>query len=198
MKKMITWVSWGRKLLLGGAVLSALLIFSGQLSSSGTAFFWGLNSWVLFLVMMVRPLSDLLPRMVWLKFLLPARKEAGILSAVIVLSFALSRYWGWGIETFVLTYFSAEFWAFPEPIFWGRLGEFLALPLLLTSNRWSQRWLKQNWKRVQRLAYPYFFAGSYYVWAAFGSERDLIFILLVLALTLGAAGKKWLLKWRKA
>ena len=182
-------VFWVRKFFLAASVGAAIFIFLVEMGAGTVAFFWGINSWVLFFVMMIRPTADLLPRAKWLRFWIAARKEMGIFSAAIVLSFGVSKYAEWGMVQFLGTYFSLEFWPFPEPVFWGRIGELAAVPLLLTSNLWSQKKLKKNWKRIQRLSYLYFFAGSYYVWAAFGSERDLVFMILVALFTAFAAAK---------
>lgn len=154
------------------------------------SFLWTLNSYAIFFVMLIRPLSDLLPKQKWLRMLIPSRKELGILSAIIVLSFGLAKYIFWGFDYFVETYFSLAYWPLTEAVFWGRLGELVAIPLLLTSNLWSMKKLKKNWKRVQKLAYLYFFAGGYYVYVAFGATEEIWFMGIVIVLTLGAFLKK--------
>ena len=194
------FVFWVRKFFLVAAICASIFIFFVEMGAGTAAFFWGINSWVLFFVMMIRPTANLFPQAKWLGTWIAARKEMGIFSAAIVLSFGVSKYAEWGMVQFLGTYFSLEFWRFPEPVFWGRIGELAAVPLLLTSNLWSQKKLKKNWKRIQRLSYLYFFAGSYYVWAAFGSERDLVFMILVVIFTALAAAKNrriWPKKFQK-
>lgn len=185
-----------RKIMLDSSLMLAVLILLSStlyptlLSETATTWLWKINSVVIFLVMVIRPLSDLVPKQKWLRALVPMRKELGILSALIVLSFGLAKYVGWGWEDFITTYFSFSYWDFPAPAAWGHLGELVAVPLLLTSNAWSQRKLKKNWKRLQRLAYVYFFAGGYYVYAAFDATEELWFMGIVVVLTLAAWGKK--------
>lgn len=192
-------IRWSRRLVLTLSFLFAATILLGYdyypvlLPPSYEAWLWKLNSLAIFVVMILRPLSDLLPQQRWLRALVPTRKELGILSALIVLSFGLAKYHFWGWNEFVTTYFSLAYWPFPEPVFWGRLGELVAVPLLLTSNNWSVRLLKRNWKRIQRLAYVYFYAGAYYVYVAFGATEELWFMVIVAVLVLAAWGKK---KWK--
>ena len=140
--------------------------------------------------MLIRPLSDLFPKQKWLRVLVILRKELGILSALIVLSFGVAKYINWGWEDFVFTYFSLDYWRFPSATAWGHLGELAAVPLLLTSNLWAQKKLKKHWKTVQKLAYVYFFAGGYYVYVAFGATEELWFMGMVLFLTIAAWAKK--------
>jgi DMSO/TMAO reductase YedYZ heme-binding membrane subunit len=171
-------------ILLSGTIYPALL---GDAAVSGL---WKINSIAIFIVMLIRPLSDLLPRQKWLRAFVTFRKELGILSALIVLSFGVAKYISWGWGDFMFTYFSADYWRFPEATAWGHLGELVAVPLLLTSNLWSQKKLKKHWKTIQRLAYVYFFAGGYYVYVAFGATEELWFMGIVLALTIAVWAKK--------
>lgn len=153
---------------------------------------WLMNSWAIFILMIIRPLAEVLPKHLakWVFALVAYRKELGIFSALIVLSFGLAKYMSWGISEFLMTYFSWAYWSFPEAKFWGLLGELVAVPLLLTSHLWIQKKMGKWWKRIQRLSYLYFFAGAWYVYSAFGAVEELWFMVIVVVLTIGAFVKK--------
>jgi len=186
LRKIILWISF----IVGAVILLGYDYYPTLLSESTEMWLWKINSIAIFLVMIVRPLADLLPKLKWLRALVPMRKELGILSAMIVLGFGLAKYNFWGWEYFVQTYFSLSYWKFPEPAAFGHLGELVAVPLLLTSNLYSQRKLKKHWKTIQRLAYVYFFAGGYYVLVTFNATEELWFMAIVAVLTVAAWAKK--------
>lgn len=138
-----------------------------------------------FLVMIVRPLADIFETQLWLKRLVLLRKGFGILSASIIVGFMLAAIVA--PESIYLTsFFSAHFWSFRSYAFFAHLGDVSGLILLVTSNVWSQRLLKRNWKRVQRLSYVYFYAGGIY--EAFPLQNAFAFyaMLIVTGFTVSA------------
>lgn len=192
-------ITWARKAILIAAFIIGAMIILGKgpypevLNGETIGLFWLINSWAIFLVMLVRPLADI-TKWKWLRALIPMRKELGILSGMIVVMFGLAKYIDWGWVKFFEVYFSLDYWRFPDPVAFAHLGELVGVPLLLTSNLYSQKKLKQHWKTIQRLSYVYFYAGAYYVYKAFGATEEIWFMAIITILTLAAYSQK---KWRK-
>lgn len=149
---------------------------------------WNLSLVAVTSLMLIRPLKDIFPNGGFVK-LMPLRKSLGIFSASIVVSFGLIHYIELG-NTFLSTYFSLAYWTFHNNLFWAHLGELTGFILLVTSNRFSVRLLKRNWKRIQRLSYVYFFSGAWYVFSSFEKTYALLFLIIVFDLTVFAFVKK--------
>lgn len=144
-----------------------------------------------FLVMIVRPLADIFSGQLWLRRLVILRKGFGILSASIIVSFMLSA----AIDSesglsYLTSFFTTEYYSFSRFALLAHLGDITGLILLVTSNNFSQRLLKQNWKPIQRLAYVYFFSAGLYETLALESSFALYAMLVVANLTMWA----WLIK----
>lgn len=138
-----------------------------------------------FLVMVIRPLADLFPRVSWLRPLVILRKGFGVLSASIIVSFILSKIMvdGWSYFT---AYATPEYWAFTKYFLFAHVGDVSAVLLLITSNKFSKRVMGPWWKRLQKLAYVYFYAGAFYEASAFNETLPLIYMSTVTVLVLSA------------
>ena len=82
------------------------------------------------------------------QYLLPIRRQLGITMFLLATLHLLALRW----EVFQEAFQGMP----PEPRVseqLGFLGLFLLLPLFLTSNTWSTKLLKRNWKRLHRLTY---------------------------------------------
>lgn len=166
-----------QRLLLVAASLTPLMVIFPQ----SIAFLWDLSLYAVILLMLIRPLRDITGWPVFSR-LIVLRKELGIFSASVVVSAAMMHYLAPDFN-FLQTYFSWGFWSFENNQFWAHLAELTGVILLVTSNTLSQRVLGKYWKRIQRLSYVYFFAGSYYVWASFGKTIGILGIVVVFLLT---------------
>ncbi len=142
---------------------------------------WDLSLYSVFILMCIRPLRDLFPKLKFAR-LMPLRKNLGIFSAMIVVSFGAVHYFNLG-PSFFAEYFSFAYWSFQNSLFWAHLGELTGFILLITSNKFSMKILKINWKRIQRLSYVYFFSGAWYVFASFDKTFGFIAIVIVSVLT---------------
>ena len=181
-------ISIFKTVITGASILSpiAILVFSTVQNVQNV--FWDISLYTVFILMCIRPLNDLFPSLQMYKFM-PLRKHLGILSSIIVVTFAVIHYVSiW--DTFLVEYFSVAYWSFSNGLFFAHMGELTGLILLLTSNMFSMKLLKQNWKKVQKLSYVYFFSGALYVFMAFGKVFGFIAILIVFELTLAAYIKK--------
>ncbi len=146
-----------------------------------------------FMVMIIRPLSDIFIEYTWLRRLVIFRKGFGILSASIIVGFMVQQILT-PDSTYFSTLFSSRFFSFDHYAIFAHLGDVSGLILLLTSNRLSQRLLKMNWKRVQKLSYVYFYSGGIYEAFFLHNSFALYALMAVTNLTVLAWGAKMLRK----
>ncbi len=170
-------------------ILSLLVPFTAYFLPEYKGLLWDFALYSVFILMCLRPFADIFPQF-GIRRLVPLRKQLGIFSATIIVSFGIIHYISLGFSGFIEEYFSLAYWSFEGNLFWAHMGELTGFLLLITSNRFSIRLLKRNWKRLQRLSYVYFFSGSWYVFASFEKTFGLIAIIIVFELTLFAFIKK--------
>ena len=103
---------------------------------------------LIILALMLTPLSMLLPRQRWVRWLVSRRRAFGVAA----FGYALLHLVLYFIDMKTMRSIVAEIWALG--IWTGWAAFLLLLPLALTSNQLSMRLLKTGWKRLQRLAYP--------------------------------------------
>jgi DMSO/TMAO reductase YedYZ heme-binding membrane subunit len=89
-----------------------------------------------------------------LLILMGFRRELGILMGFLATVHTLGYFFDPAFMMRMILSHSSAWWGMDWRILSGLLAYALTLPLLLTSNSWSQRLLAQNWKRLHRLAYP--------------------------------------------
>ena len=142
-------------------------------------FFAGL-AWVLLsLVMLIRPLAQVVRWSGWRSFL-RYRRELGVAAG-----------WAAIIHVFLYVYlagFDYHFWLGPVWNFnsllgWGMLALIFMLPPLVCSNCFSQKVLKRYWKSVQRLSYLTFVFTAVHVsfvpgWFWWGMGPLLVWIVV--------------------
>lgn len=149
-----------------------------------TTYLWlyAVAHFTLFLVMLVRPLADILRGVSWLRPLVILRKGFGVLSASIVVSFIISK-----IMIDASGYFSnfltAEYWSLENLAIFAHLADISAILLLITSNNLSKQLLGKNWKPIQRLSYIYFYGSAFYVLFILGETISLYYIIIVTTVT---------------
>ncbi len=180
-----------QELLVGSGVLIVLVLpillayAPHTLPSNFLSVSFGISLAAVFFVMSIRPLADLLPQLRFVRPLVILRKGGGVLSASIIVAIMFSR---------VLVDPSGYFSGFFSPAHWtltggailAPLGDLSALILLVTSNKFSKRVLGPYWKRIQKLAYVYFYAGALYEYIAFHNSFAL-FASVVVTVLVGAA-----------
>ena len=161
-------------------VLPSILTLAPDLIE--TSLLFAVAHTTLFLVMAIRPLADLLPQFRFIRPLVILRKGVGVLSASIVVSFIISKLImdaGGYFENF----FSLSYWSVISLAFFAHSADVAAVILLVTSNNLSKKILGVNWKRVQKLAYVYFYASGIYVFGMFGDTLVLSYMVAVTVLT---------------
>jgi DMSO/TMAO reductase YedYZ heme-binding membrane subunit len=114
-----------------------------------------------FFVMLIRPLADIFYKQRWLRRLVILRKGVGIFSASIIVGFMIGRVISPDIA-YLASMFTKRYWSLEGGLLFAHLGDITGLILLLISNNMSMVLLKKNWKRIQKLAYVYFYTGAIY------------------------------------
>jgi len=100
------------------------------------------------IAMLISPLRLLFPKTRWLHWLLRRRRYLGVAA----FGYALLHTVFYIVAMGALQPMLDEFWALGIWTGWAAFAIFL--PLALTSNDASQRWLLARWKLLQRFVYP--------------------------------------------
>ncbi len=137
---------------------------------------------LLIIILFISPLSKM-TRMRFLLQLMGFRRELGILMGYTALVHGLGYMIAAG--TIVLPILPAQPTLIDMFLFSGSLGLFLLLPLLITSNVFSIRWLGKYWKRVHFLVYPAFLFIVVHRFIA-GADRELTLRALEAIVLLGS------------
>lgn len=144
-------------------------------------------------VMSIRPLADILTGARFVRPLVILRKGFGILSASIIVGFSFSKMLLVGPVAYLALLGTSAYWSLDGYALIAHLGDLSAIILLITSNNYSKRILGIWWKRIQRLAYVYFYAGATYEVLAFQSLVALVALITVSVLVALA----WIMNRRK-
>ena len=187
--KIISWVQeFMLELSIGLICLlpATTLLLPELIDSSTLSLLYTLSLASVTFVMIIRPLADLLPTVKWIRPLVILRKGFGVFSASIIFSFMVAKAMEIGLGTYVSQYFDSSYWSLDGFKFFAHLGDLVALPLLFTSNNLSKNLLGKHWKRLQQLAYIYFYSGAIYEALVFGSRFAVIAIFVVSILVISA------------
>lgn len=161
-------------------VLPGVLVLYPESVSSDFLYFLAHSS--LFLVMLIRPLADVLAGVNFIRPLVILRKGVGVFSASIIVSFIIAK-----IIISPADYFSSfttsAYWSLVNFALLAHLADISAVILLITSNNLSKRILGANWKRVQKLSYLYFFGSGLYVFLTYQDYTVLSYMVIVTLLT---------------
>lgn len=178
----------GASLLLIGAIPIGLRLFDAGFAWTNALYAVSLGA--VFLLMTIRPLADI-TGFVWLRRLVILRKGLGILSASIIVGLLIDTILKPG-STYLTSLFTLGYYSLDNYALLAHLGDLTAVILLMTSNVWAQKLLKRNWKRIQRLSYVYFYAGTLYEYLSFDNSFALYTVMVVTNLTVLAwLVKKW-------
>ncbi len=113
------------------------------------------------LVILIRPIADIFIHQKWLRKLVFLRKGFGVLSASIVVAFVIGNII-MPDSQYITSMFTKAYWSFENYVIFAHIGDITGFILLITSNNLSIVLFKKNWKRIQKLAYVYFYAGGFY------------------------------------
>jgi DMSO/TMAO reductase YedYZ heme-binding membrane subunit len=148
-----------------------------------TSLLYALAHSSLFLVMIIRPLADLLPQAKFIRPLVILRKGVGVFSSSIIVSFIISKIM---IDptSYLSSFGTLSYWSFGNLALFAHLADISALLLLITSNNFSKKIMGANWKRLQRLSYVYFYGSGIYIVGSFGDQVVFTYMIVVTVLTL--------------
>ncbi len=144
-----------------------------------------ISFWSVFFVMLIRPLADIFYKQRWLRRLVILRKGVGIFSASIIVGFMIGRVISPNIA-YLSSIFTGGYWSLEGGLLFAHLGDITGLVLLLVSNNMSMVLLKKNWKRIQKLAYVYFYTGAIYEMYVIDAFFPLV-AMVIITLAVGIA-----------
>ncbi len=162
-----------------------LMVAFGDNTFLSTNTWYTISSLAVFLVMLIRPLSDIFPEIKILRKLVILRKSFGVLSASIVVAFMLGKIISPNSH-YLSSIFTVEYWSIKNYAIFAHLGDITGFILLITSNNLSITLLKRNWKRIQKLAYVYFYSGAIYKILISGSRTSLVAIIIITTVVIWA------------
>ena len=142
----------------------------------------------LFLVMIIRPLADLLPRLKFVRPLVILRKGMGVFSASIIVSFIIAKLMV-DPSGYLASMVTSEYWSLSVLALFAHAADVSAVLLLVTSNNPSTQLLGSWWKRIQRLSYVYFYGSAIYLLFIFGDLTMVLYLAVVTLLTFMAYRK---------
>lgn len=168
MKTYFNFIKHFQNLLLAVAIIilctlpSALVLTPHWFNDATYYWLYAIAHFTLFLVMLVRPLADILQGVKWLRPLVILRKGMGVFSASIIVSFILSKII-MDAGGYLGSFATLDYWSLTNLALLAHLADISAILLLVTSNNLSKKLLGKNWKRIQRLSYVYFYGSALYV-----------------------------------
>lgn len=124
--------------------------------------FWEWAFYLLILVMYIRPLRDIFPKVKIFQKLTLYRKEFWILVWVFWLTHVI--WYFLDTKLWLDIVFNPNIWTIDNYMAWGFIALFVSIPLTITSNKFSmiKLWWK-NWKRLQYLSYIMFFSVLFHM-----------------------------------
>ncbi|HRH25858.1 MAG TPA: hypothetical protein PLF31_00070 [Candidatus Paceibacterota bacterium] len=163
--------------------LPLLLVFRPELITDKTILWlYGISHLAVFFVMCIRPLADLFRGTTLIRPLVILRKEVGVLSASIIVSFILSKTI---VDPFgyIASLGTFPYWSMTNFALFAHLADVSAVILIVTSNNLSKKVLGGWWKKIQKLSYVYFYASSLYVLLVLTDYWMLLSMFIVTTLT---------------
>lgn len=189
MKTYFTFIKFTQELFLAISILilatlpTALVLKPDWFSDSTYLWLYGVAHFSLFLVMLVRPLADLIQGVSWVRPLVILRKGIGVFSAAIVVSFIIAKIMV-DPSGYFTSFTTSEYWSLTELSLFAHLADISAILLLVTSNNLSKRLLGKNWKRLQRLSYVYFYSSALYVVVILQETSVLWYMVIITIFTI--------------
>ena len=190
-----SYITFAQKILLFLAFIPLVGIFFLPMDYRNLGEF----SWnILLLIVFLRPLSDIFPEFKILKRVLPLRKEAGILCGTLAIAHSIGFFLNKEIPL-ESWFIGAQYWDMSQHFFWGILGVIIAALLTITSNTFSIKLLKRNWKKLHKFTYLFvIFVALHISLIAYAkganiTDKDVLaplFVVILLLLVLFLSAKK--------
>jgi DMSO/TMAO reductase YedYZ heme-binding membrane subunit len=189
MKTYFTLIKYTQQILLGISIImlatlpSALVFYPDFFTEAIIMRLYAVAHISLFLVMLIRPLADMCPKIPLLRPLVILRKGMGVLSASVIVSFMLEKLI-LDASGYMASFAAPEYWSLTNLALFAHLADFSAIILLITSNNLSKKILGAWWKRVQKLSYMYFYASGIYIFLIVGDTSVFIYLCVVTFMTM--------------
>lgn len=186
MKLYFTIIKYLQEVLLGVAIftmmyLPIMIVFRPDVITSSVSLQLYFTAHLfLFFVMIVRPLADIFTGIKWIRPLVILRKGMGVFSASIVFSFILAKLMI-DPQAYLASIHTLKYWSLVNYAVLAHMADISAVILLITSNNLSKDLLGDWWKKIQQLAYVYFYGSVLYVYLSYGNI-DLLFALIIVTL----------------
>jgi len=158
--------------------LIPILLLIVSILNSNSDFYKDLGNpaiYTLMLVMFIKPISVIFEQINIFRTILSYRRELGILSFWFFFFHASGIIYTQQILKLEYYYFSFE-----NLLFWGLISALTMIILAITSNMFSVRLLKNNWKKVQRISYIAFIAALLHVGFANNKEELPLYIGIII------------------
>lgn len=113
----------------------------------------GQKWWMLLsLIMIISPLAAVFPKVKLFTNIKWLRKPLGIIAGCFMMAHGIGYFLHYkGLVDPISTLADAEFWSLSNGLMWGFFGSIIAFLLLVTSNAFSVKLLKDNWKYLHML-----------------------------------------------
>ena len=172
-----------QKILLAVGILILMILplaslFTPEAVGKNSMTLYAIVHLTVFFVMIIRPLADIFPEVPYVRPLVILRKGFGVVSASIVVSFILAKVAVDPLGYFA-SWFTLPYWSLAKNALFAHLADISAILLLVTSNVFSKRIMGAWWKRIQKLAYIYFYASGFYVFLSFGETLVFFYMVVV-------------------
>ncbi len=143
-----TIIKWLKILLTYGSFLLPIAYFvTGEFKIFGT-----MALYLLVVIMVVRPLADIFPKVLLFKKLVLMRRSIGIFTGMAAMTHGL---WFIYKDPSMLT--QDYFYSFDSFLLYGSIASIFAFLLLITSNNISVKFLGKKWKWLQRGVHAMFY-----------------------------------------
>lgn len=154
---------------------------------SGIVFFYPIESFVKFgkiswylliIVMFIRPLNDILPKLKIFWFLMKFRRQLWILIWIFVYAHAIWFIKWMQFDSVTDFIVDSNTWNYKWVVFWWFMALIACTPLLFTANSIATKFLWRKWKTLHRLAYLMFVLVAIHIYIIRWDVSSIIVILL--------------------
>lgn len=172
-----------------------LIPFYILISQEPFKLFGWIGWWLLVFVVYSRPLSNILPKLGILKTFSMLRKELGILAGLFILAHGIGFFLRKGLPL-PSSFWDPKFWNFGNLFGWGMLAFAFILIIMLTSNKWSVKYLKKGWKPIQRLTYLVMILSAIHIGFVESENKITMATLVVLMVILWIMANRKIVLWK--
>jgi DMSO/TMAO reductase YedYZ heme-binding membrane subunit len=167
----------------GGVLwLLALWVFSDP---SKFKDYGGFGMLLLNIIMLISPLATIFPRVAFFTKIKWLRKPLGIIAGFYMLVHAMWYFIHYsGFTTPISMVQDPTFWKLNNGLMWGTFASIISFLMLITSNAFSVKLLKEKWKYLHRLGHFLYIFVLLHVIFITGNKAAIVFFCLYLILNI--------------